>query len=57
EPAKWVAKLRDYKTDEHKLLLDIDMTTGHGGASGRYARYRTDALEFAFVLDILGIAQ
>lgn len=57
EPAKWVAKLRDIKTDNNKLLLDVDMTTGHGGASGRYARYKTDALEYAFVLDILGIAQ
>ncbi|MFT7244121.1 MAG: oligopeptidase B [Candidatus Azotimanducaceae bacterium] len=57
EPAKWVAKLRDQKTDEHRLLFDIDMTTGHGGASGRYQRYKTDALEYAFVLDILDIAE
>lgn len=57
EPAKWVAKLRDQKTDDHRLLFDIDMTTGHGGASGRYQRYKTDALEYAFVLDILNIGE
>jgi len=57
EPAKWVAKLRDQKTDDHRLLFNIDMTTGHGGASGRYERYKTDALEYAFVLDILDIGE
>ncbi|MGK0339460.1 MAG: oligopeptidase B, partial [Candidatus Azotimanducaceae bacterium] len=35
EPAKWVAKLRDQKTDDHRLLFNVDMTTGHGGATGR----------------------
>ena len=57
EPVKWVAKLRDNKTDDNLLLIDIDMTTGHGGASGRYARYKADALEYAFILNILGIDQ
>ncbi len=57
EPAKWVAKLRQHKTDDHKLLLQVDMSTGHSGASGRYERFRADALEYAFVLDTLGIAQ
>lgn len=57
EPVKWVAKLRDYKTDDNLLLIDIDMTTGHGGASGRYERYKTDALEYAFILKILGSDQ
>lgn len=57
EPAKWVAKLRDQKTDDHRLLFDVDMTTGHGGASSRYQRYKTDALEYAFVLDILDIGE
>jgi oligopeptidase B len=57
EPVKWVAKLREYKTDENLLLVDIDMTTGHGGASGRYARYKTDALEYAFILNILGAGE
>ncbi len=36
EPAKWVAKLRDMKTDNNKLLLYTNMDTGHGGASGRF---------------------
>ena len=52
EPAKWVAKLRDKKTGENVLLLDTDMESGHGGASGRFKRYRRTALEFAFMLDL-----
>jgi len=36
EPAKWVAKLRDYKTNDNKLLFTVDMEAGHGGASGRF---------------------
>ena len=55
EPVKWVSKLRKMKTDDNKLLLDIDMESGHSGASGRYERYKTDALEYAFLLDILGL--
>jgi oligopeptidase B len=57
EPVKWVAKLRDMKTDDNLLLMDINMDTGHGGASGRYEHYRVDALEDAFMLDLLGISQ
>ena len=53
EPTKWVSKLRYLKQDNNLLLMHIDMETGHGGASGRYERYRTDALEYAFVLDLL----
>ncbi|MEX2489692.1 MAG: S9 family peptidase [Pseudomonadales bacterium] len=53
EPVKWVARLRKMKLDDNRLLLDINFNTGHGGASGRYERYRTDALEYAFILDIL----
>ncbi|MBC2838125.1 S9 family peptidase [Robiginitalea sp. SC105] len=52
EPAKWVAKLRDYKTDDHILLLDTNMDVGHGGASGRFERYRRTALEYAFLLQL-----
>lgn len=52
EPAKWVAKLRDMKTDENLLILDTDMEAGHGGASGRFKRYKTTALEYAFLLDL-----
>ncbi|MFT4632250.1 MAG: oligopeptidase B [Candidatus Pseudothioglobus sp.] len=53
EPLKWVSRLRKLKTDNHRLLLDMNMDSGHGGASGRYARYQTDALEYAFVLDLV----
>ncbi|MFQ6372271.1 S9 family peptidase [Shewanella sp. YIC-542] len=54
EPAKWVAKLRDYKTDKHLLLLHTDMAAGHGGKSGRYSSYEDTALEYAFLLGLLG---
>ena len=57
EPAKWVAKLRDKKTDTNKLLLHIDMKTGHGGASGRFESLKEVALEYAFLLDLEGIHQ
>ncbi len=50
EPAKWVAKLRDLKTDDHLLLLHTDMETGHGGASGRYKSLKDRAREYAFIL-------
>ncbi|MGB2238963.1 MAG: prolyl oligopeptidase family serine peptidase, partial [Pseudomonadales bacterium] len=53
EPVKWVSRLRRLKTDEHDLLLDVDMKTGHSGSTGRYERYRKTALEYAFVLDHL----
>lgn len=55
EPAKWVAKLRDMKTDDNRLLLHINMEAGHGGASGRFERYKITALEYAFMLDLVGI--
>lgn len=55
EPAKWVAKLRDLKTDDNPLLFHINMDYGHGGASGRFRRYREVAMEYAFMLDRLGI--
>jgi oligopeptidase B len=55
EPAKWVAKLRDMKTDTNRLLLDMDMESGHGGASGRFKGFKTTALEYAFLLDLEGI--
>ena len=50
EPAKWVAKLRDHKTDNNYLLFDTNMEAGHGGASGRLKRYRQRALNYAFLL-------
>ncbi|MGY0392556.1 S9 family peptidase [Bizionia sp. KMM 8389] len=57
EPAKWVAKLRDLKTDTNKLLLHVDMNTGHGGASGRFESLKEVALEYAFLLDLEGISE
>lgn len=52
EPAKWVAKLRDLKTNNNKLLLHTDMDAGHGGASGRFESLKEVALEYAFLLDL-----
>lgn len=52
EPAKWVAKLRDYKTDQNTLLLHTDMTSGHGGASGRFSALKNNALMYTFILDL-----
>jgi oligopeptidase B len=57
EPTKWVAKLRDMKTDKNKLVMDCNMTAGHGGASGRFERFRITALEYAFILDLAGITK
>jgi oligopeptidase B len=50
EPAKWVAKLRELKTDENELLLKTNMGAGHGGKSGRFESLRETAEEFAFIL-------
>ncbi len=55
EPAKWVAKLRALKTDANRLLLHIEMEAGHGGKAGRFQRYREIAMEYAFILDELGV--
>lgn len=56
EPAKWVAKLRDLKTDDNLLLLDTDMDAGHGGKSGRYKAYLDTAKEWAFLLDLAKVS-
>jgi len=53
EPMKWVAKLREMKTDNNVLVFKTDMEAGHGGASGRFKRLKEDALEYAFFLDLL----
>lgn len=57
EPAKWVAKLRDTKTDNNVLLLKTNMEFGHGGASGRFDYLKDIALEYAFFLSLEGITE
>ena len=57
EPAKWVAKLRDTKTGENLLVMDCNMETGHGGASGRFKRLRETAMEYAFFMMLEGIEE
>lgn len=54
EPAKWVAKLRDLKTDKNVLLLKTDMDYGHGGASGRFDYLKDVAMVYAFLLKLEG---
>ncbi len=55
EPAKWVAKLREYKTGDQILLLHTNMDAGHGGASGRFEALKEVARDYAFLLDMEGI--
>lgn len=55
EPTKWVAKLRDMKTDDNLLLLKTNMGAGHGGASGRYDSLKELAFVYSFVFDTLNI--
>ncbi len=55
EPAKWVAKLRNFKTDDNLLLLHTNMESGHGGASGRFKRIKEIALQYVFFLNLLNI--
>lgn len=55
EPAKWVAKLRELKTDSRQILFKTDMDSGHSGASGRYDALKEVAIDFAFLLDLEGI--
>jgi len=55
EPAKWAAKLRAMKTDKNMLILKTDMSSGHGGKSGRFERLKLAASEYAFLLDLEGL--
>ncbi|WP_347841163.1 S9 family peptidase [uncultured Draconibacterium sp.] len=55
EPAKWVAKLRELKTDDNPLIFHINMDYGHGGASGRYEWIKETALQYAFIFDLIGM--
>jgi oligopeptidase B len=57
EPAKWVARLRDKKTDDNILLLHTNMEAGHGGASGRFESLKEAAMEYAFILYLAGITE
>ncbi len=57
EPAKWVAKLREMKTDNNQLLMYCNMETGHGGASGRFEQFRETAMEYAFLFSLEGITE
>lgn len=57
EPAKWVARLRERKTDANTLILKTHMGAGHGGASGRFAHLKELSEEYAFILDTLDIRQ
>ncbi len=52
ESAKWVAKLRELKTDDNLLLFHIDMETGHGGASGRFDVLDEIARDYSFIIDL-----
>ncbi len=52
EPAKWIAKLRDTKTDNNMLIMDCNMEVGHGGASGRFKRFKEVALSYAFLIHL-----
>jgi oligopeptidase B len=56
EPAKWVAKLREFKTDKNPLIFHINMDYGHGGASGRFQWINDIALEYAFIFDLIEIS-
>jgi oligopeptidase B len=57
EPAKWVAKLREMKTDDNLLVMYCNMEAGHGGASGRFERYKDVAREYAFLFKLEGIGE
>ena len=54
EPVKWVAKLRTMKNDHNLLLLKVNMDAGHGGASGRFRRFKELAFIYTFLLDLVG---
>jgi oligopeptidase B len=57
EGAKWVAKLREMKTDNNTILLKVNFGTGHGGSSGRYERLREIAFDYAYILAQNGITE
>jgi len=56
EPAKWVARLRDRRTNDNLLILKTNMEAGHGGASGRFEQLKEIAFDYAFALKVAGRA-
>jgi oligopeptidase B len=56
EPAKWIARLRDRKTDTNPVLFKLNMDAGHAGASGRFSRLEEIAYSYAFALKVVGLA-
>ena len=56
EPAKWISKIREYRTNKNLLLMYCNMNVGHGGASGRFESLKEVALEHAFLLKLEGIS-
>lgn len=56
EPAKWVAKLREFKKGSNLVLFKTDLSSGHSGASGRYEALKEVAIDFAFLLDLENIS-
>ena len=57
EPAKYVARLREMKTDSNPLVFKVNMAGGHGGSSGRYDKLKEAAFDYAFLLTQLGVAK
>ena len=55
EPAKWIAKIRDFRTNDNLLLLHCNMDVGHGGSSGRFESLKEVALEYAFLFKLENI--
>lgn len=57
EPMKWIAKLREYRTNENPLIFDCNMDAGHGGGSGRTQERLETAKEYSFILNLEGITK
>ena len=57
EPAKYVAKLRELRTNDKPLMFHTNMDAGHGGQSGRFRRFKETAMEYAFLLELCGKAE